>query len=132
MAGLESPREVVNVGAGGSELLGSDDGVSFHCGSKSVGHYSCNFGKFVSTEANEGLGQARGQRGVGLTIQWWVNVYSKWGRRYLLDRGCGRVWDILYRLFQLLSVIARLDSSNDVGELWVEGGGWVLRVVGWC
>ena len=105
MAGLESPHEVVNVGAGSSELLGGDGSVSFHYSGESVGYCSCDFSKFISTEANEGLGQARGQGGVGLAIQWWVNVYLKWGRRYLLDGGCGGVWDILYQLFRLLSVI---------------------------
>ena len=54
VAGLECPREVVDMGAGG------DGGASFHCGHKSVGHCSCNFAEFVSAEANEGFGRTRG------------------------------------------------------------------------
>jgi hypothetical protein len=60
IVGLESPCEVVNVGAGSGELLGSDGGVSFHCGGESVGHHVCDFGEFISTEVNEGFSQTRG------------------------------------------------------------------------
>ena len=34
--------------------------------------------------------------------------------------------DVLYQLFQLLVAVARLDSSDNIGELWV------VRAVGWC
>ena len=50
VAGLECPCKVVDMGAGG------DGGASFHYGGESVGHRSCNFAEFISTEANEGLG----------------------------------------------------------------------------
>jgi hypothetical protein len=47
---------LVDVGAGGGELLGSNGGALFHCGSKSVGHHSHDFSKLISTETDEGLG----------------------------------------------------------------------------
>jgi hypothetical protein len=56
VAGLECSHEVVDTGAGSSELLGGDGGVLFHCGSKSVGHCSCDFAKFVPAETDEGFG----------------------------------------------------------------------------
>ena len=60
VAGLKCPHEVVDMGAGSGELLGSDGGASFHCGHESVGHRSCDFAEFVSAEANEGFSRARG------------------------------------------------------------------------
>jgi hypothetical protein len=60
VVGLESPCEVVDVGAGSSELLGGDGGVSFHCGGEPIGHCVCDFAEFVSTEANEGFSRAGG------------------------------------------------------------------------
>ena len=56
VVGLKGSHELVDVGVGGSELLGSDGGVSFHYGGESVGHHSCDFSKFVPTEMDEGFG----------------------------------------------------------------------------
>jgi len=60
IAGLKCHHKVVDMGAGGGELLGGDGGASFHCGCESVGHHSCDFAEFVSAEANEGFSQAGG------------------------------------------------------------------------
>jgi hypothetical protein len=46
---------MVDVGAGGGELLGGDGGVSLHCGGKAIHHCACDFAEFISAEANEGL-----------------------------------------------------------------------------
>ena len=46
-----------------------------------------------------------------------------------MDGGCGGVWDVLYRVFQLLSVIEWLGGNSD----WVQGAigwGWVYRAGG--
>jgi hypothetical protein len=56
IAGLKCSRQVVDVGAGGGELLGGDGGALFHCGCESIGHHSRDFAEFVSTEADEGFG----------------------------------------------------------------------------
>ena len=55
VAGLEHSHEMVDAGAGSSELLGSDGGASLHCGSEAICHCACDFAEFVSAEANEGL-----------------------------------------------------------------------------
>jgi len=56
ITGLKGSCEVVNAGAGGSELLGGDGGALLHCGSESIGHRACDFNELVSTEINEGFG----------------------------------------------------------------------------
>jgi hypothetical protein len=56
VVGLECSRKAVDMGMGGSELLGGDGGASLHCGGESVGHCTCDFTEFVPTEADEGFG----------------------------------------------------------------------------
>jgi hypothetical protein len=55
VVGLKCSREMVDAGAGGSELLGGDGGASLHCGGEPVHNCMCDFTEFVSTEADEGL-----------------------------------------------------------------------------
>jgi hypothetical protein len=55
VAGLKRSCEMGDMGAGSSELLGSDGGASFHCGGESVGHHACDFAEFISAEADEGF-----------------------------------------------------------------------------
>jgi hypothetical protein len=81
---------------------------------------------------NEGLSWSRGQGGIGLTIWWWVDAYSERRWRYLLDGWSGGVENVLYGHFWWLLLIAWLSDGNNGGEFWIEGDGWVLRVVGWC
>jgi hypothetical protein len=50
IAGLERSCEMVDTGAGSSELLGGDGG------GEAIRHCAHDFAEFVSTEANEGLG----------------------------------------------------------------------------
>jgi hypothetical protein len=74
IAGLKGPCEVVNVGVGSGELLGSDGGALFHCAG--------NFGEFVPTEVNESLGQAGRQGGIVVT-QYFIKV-----ARMTMSLGC--------------------------------------------
>ena len=60
VAGLKCPCKVIDAGSGGGELLGGDGGASLHCGCQSVGHYSHDFAKLISTEADEGFGRSEG------------------------------------------------------------------------
>jgi len=55
VVGFESSHEVVDARVGSAELLGGNGSVSLHCGSESIGHCVCNFGKFISTKTNEGF-----------------------------------------------------------------------------
>ena len=89
IAGFESSHELVNAGVGCGELLGGDGGASFHGGGKSIGHCACDFSELVPAEADESFSGAGGQGGIGLAIQWWVDLYSEWRWRYLLDQWSG-------------------------------------------
>ena len=85
IAGLKGSYELIDVGVGHGELLGSNGSVSLHCGGGSIGHCAHNFGEFIPAEVDEGLGQAGGQGGIGLTVWWWVDSYLEQRWQYLLD-----------------------------------------------
>ena len=56
VTGLKCFCEVVDVGVGSGELLGSDGGASLHCGGEAICHCGCDFTEFISAETDEGFG----------------------------------------------------------------------------